>query len=239
MARAIRPAYFRKIFVLNGPPAFAHFGSSIPNDYSNVVDDDVQIYMNGQLVFNNQDGVATFIPITDVTRFLHPGPNLLAVKAHDSFGGSEHFSLTLSISGVSFAAFAATAEIALGSLANDDAFHVQGSFTLGDGSNGIDPLTEAVTVQVGHLCLHHPGRCLPPHLPQGPLRLPGCVEGVTLHVTITPLTRATFEVVARGEGAALSGMAVPVAVGLTIGDDSGSTTLPIAEVSAQRPPPQR
>jgi hypothetical protein len=32
---------------------------------------------------------------------------------------------------------------------------------------------------------------------------------------------------------------VPVAVGLTIGDDSGSTALLIAEVNAQRPPPQR
>jgi hypothetical protein len=60
-----------------------------------------------------------------------------------------------------------------------------------------------------------------------------------LDVTITPLTRASFEVVARGEGATLSGIVVPVPLGLTIGDDQGTTTLPIAEVSAQRPLPQR
>ena len=92
------PAYFRKTFVLDVLPAFAHFGSSIPNDYSNVVDDDVQIYINGQLVFNDQDGLATFLPVTDAASFLQAGANLLAVKAHDSFGGNEHFSLTLSIS---------------------------------------------------------------------------------------------------------------------------------------------
>ena len=34
-----------------------------------------------------------------MTKFLRPGPNLLAVKAHDSFGGNEHFSLILSING--------------------------------------------------------------------------------------------------------------------------------------------
>lgn len=232
------PTYFRKIFVLNGQPSFAHFGSSIPDDYSNVVDDDVQIYINGQLVFNDQDGVATFIPVTDVTSVLHPGPNLLAVKAHDSFGGFEHFSLTLLISGVSFAAFTATAEIAVGSLANDDAFQIQGHFTLGDGSNGIDPLTEAVTVQVGSSALTMPTGAFH-RTAAGAFEFAGVLEGVTLQVMITPLTRATFEVVARGEGATLSGLAVPVTVDLIIGDDSGSTTPPMAEVSAQRPPPQR
>jgi hypothetical protein len=203
-----------------------------------VVDDDVQIYINGQLVFNDQNGVATFIPVTDVTGFLHPGPNLLAVKAHDSFGGFEHFSLILSISGVSFAVFTATAEIVLGSLANDDAFQVQGTFTLGDGSNGIDPPTEAVTVQVGTSALTIPAGAFHRTAP-GAFEFAGVLEGVTLQVMIMPLTRATFEVAARGEGAALSGSVVPVAVGLTIGDDSGSITLPSAEVRAQRPPPQR
>jgi hypothetical protein len=65
------------------------------------------------------------------------------------------------------------------------------------------------------------------------------LEGSTLQVTLTPLTRATFEVVAHGEGATLRGIVVPVPVGLTIGDDSGSTTLPMAEIRAHRPPPQR
>jgi hypothetical protein len=64
-------------------------------------------------------------------------------------------------------------------------------------------------------------------------------EGVTLQFTITPLTHASLEVVAHGEGATLSGIVIPVPVGLAIGDDHGNTTLPIAEVSARTPPPQR
>ena len=141
-------------------------------------------------------------------------------------------------SGVPFATFPATADTRLGSLANDDAFQVQGTFILGDGSNGIDPRTEAVTVRVGTSALTIPAGAFH-RTAKGVFTFAGVVEGVTLQVTITRLTRATFEVVAHGEGATLSGMAVPVAVGLTIGDDSGSTTLPIAEVSAQSPPPQR
>ena len=73
----------------------------------------------------------------------------------------------------------------------------------------------------------------------GAFQFAGVLEGVTLDVTITPLTRATFEVVTHGEGAALGGIAVPVQVGFTIGDDNGITTLPIAEVSARTAPPQR
>ncbi len=87
------PAYFRKQFFLSALPVAAWFGSSVPNDFSNVVDDDVQIYINGFLVFDDTDGMATFFPVTDILSYLHEGINLIAVKAHDSVGGNEHFSL--------------------------------------------------------------------------------------------------------------------------------------------------
>jgi hypothetical protein len=140
--------------------------------------------------------------------------------------------------GVPLAPLAAQATLSIGSQAADDTFALQAAFILGDGSNGIDPLTEAVSVQVGTTALTIPAGSFH-RTSAGAFEFAGVQEGVTLHVTITPLTRASFEVVARGEGAELTGMAVPVAVGLTIGDDSGSITLPMAEVSAQRPPPQR
>ena len=50
---------------------------------------------------------------------------------------------------VPFAAFDAKAEIALRPRANDDAFEVKATFTLGPGSDGIAPLTEVVSLQVG------------------------------------------------------------------------------------------
>lgn len=92
------PSYFRLIFTLDDDPLTAQLGGI--SDYSNVVDDDAQIYLNGTLVWDDRDGVSTFIPLIDVTPYLHAGRNLLAVKAHDSFGVDEHFSLVLEVDAV-------------------------------------------------------------------------------------------------------------------------------------------
>ncbi len=89
------PAYFRKLFFLPALPAAAWIGSNIPNDFSNVVDDDVQNYINGSLVFDDTDGQATFYPVIDILGYLQVGDNLIAMKAHDSFTGNEHVSLAL------------------------------------------------------------------------------------------------------------------------------------------------
>jgi Concanavalin A-like lectin/glucanases superfamily len=140
--------------------------------------------------------------------------------------------------GVPLTPLAAQADLSVGPQAADDTFALQATFILGDGSNSIDPLTEEVTVQVGTSALTIPAGAFH-RTSTGAFQFAGVIEGVTLQVTITPLTRATFEVFAHGEGAALTGIAVPVLVGLTIGDDHGRTTLPIAEVSARTPPPQR
>jgi hypothetical protein len=140
--------------------------------------------------------------------------------------------------GILLVPLAAQVTLSVGPQAADDTFALQAAFILGDGSNGIDPLTEAVTLQVGAAALTIPAGSFH-RTSAGAFQFEGVLEGVALHVTITPLTRATFEVVARSEGATLSGIVVPVPVGLTIGDDNGKTTLPIAEVSARTPPPQR
>lgn len=94
------PAYFRKVFVLAVLPSAAWIGSSGVLDFSNVVDDDVRIYINGSLVFDDTDGFATFIPVVDVTSHLREGDNLIAAKAHDSLGGNEHFSLALRVGAI-------------------------------------------------------------------------------------------------------------------------------------------
>ena len=91
------PAYFRKTFTLDFEPASASFGGQVFPDFSNVVDDDAQIYINGVLVYDDHDFMALFTPFTDVTAYLHAGENLIAVKAQDSVGIDEHFSLKLEI----------------------------------------------------------------------------------------------------------------------------------------------
>jgi hypothetical protein len=95
------PAYFRRQFELPALPSAAWFGSNIPNDFSNVVDDDAVIYINGFLVLNDMDQFATFMPVTDVLAYLHTGTNLIAVRAHDGAGGNEHFSMLLQTAEVS------------------------------------------------------------------------------------------------------------------------------------------
>jgi hypothetical protein len=89
------PGYFRITFTLDNAPLSAHIGSTTLEDSANVVDDDAQIYVNGTLVVDDQDGGVTFFGLTDVTGLLHAGQNLLAAKVHDSYGIEEHFSLVL------------------------------------------------------------------------------------------------------------------------------------------------
>jgi hypothetical protein len=96
-ASGATPAYFRKEFTLDAAVVSAQLGSNLPSDGSNLVDDDVQIYINGTLVFDDQSGEANFIALTDVAAYLHAGDNLIALKAHDSYGLNEHVSLTLEI----------------------------------------------------------------------------------------------------------------------------------------------
>src|SRR5262245_3515003 len=50
---------------------------------------------------------------------------------------------------VDFAAFMARGEVPRGPSANDDEFEVKATFTLGAGSNGISPVGEEVSLQVG------------------------------------------------------------------------------------------
>lgn len=140
---------------------------------------------------------------------------------------------------VTFADLAAHVDLSIGPDANDDTFMIShATFILGDGSDGIAPLADAVTLQIGTFSLTIPPNSFQPTA-AGAFAFVGVIDGVTLQVTITPLTRATFAFEASGAGVTLSGIVVPVPVELTIGDDGGSTTLPVAELSADSLPPQR
>jgi hypothetical protein len=126
-----------------------------------------------------------------------------------------------------FAAFTATVEIELVPH-RDDAFAVQSRFTLGAGSNGIDPLTEEVelaltggtasfttTIPAGSFTRDNQGR----------FKFEGTINGVNLQAQITPLGGNDFKGKVEGEHADLTGIANPVTVTLTIGNDRGSITV--------------
>lgn len=77
LALGSTPAYFRTVFVLDGTPTKALLDC--------LTDDDAQVWINGELVVNDRDNVASTVVDLDVRRFLRSGPNLIAVKAHDSW----------------------------------------------------------------------------------------------------------------------------------------------------------
>jgi hypothetical protein len=107
---------------------------------------------------------------------------------------------------------------------HEDAFEMTAIFTLGPNNNGIAPLTEAVTVQVGTFATTIPADSFT--LRKGRFTFEGVINGVKLEAVLRPLILGNdYEFKVEGKGADLTGTTNPVTVGLTIGDDSGSTTI--------------
>jgi hypothetical protein len=126
--------------------------------------------------------------------------------------------------GLPFAAFSAKAEIELSHRPNRDEFEVKAHLTLGTSNNGIAPLTEAVTVQVGTFSTTIPAGSFT--LKKGRFAFEGIINGVKLEAVLRSLTLGNdYEFKVEGKGADLTGTVNPVTVGLTIGDDSGSKTI--------------
>ena len=130
---------------------------------------------------------------------------------------------------VSFAAFAPTVVITLGPLGNDDEFTIKATLTLGTSSDGIAPLTEAVTIHVGSVSATIPAGSFTfkPAKKKQPAQytFAGIIDGVTLTAKITPLGSNSFEFKAEGIGVELTGTVNPVTVGLILGNDQGSATV--------------
>ena len=101
---------------------------------------------------------------------------------------------------------------------------VEGGFTLGSGSDGIDPLTEDVTVQVGNFSTTIPAGSFKQKW-RGASEYKGFINGVDVEVAIYHIRDNRFWFTAEGKGQILSGIVNPVTVGLTIGDDEGSTAV--------------
>jgi len=103
-------------------------------------------------------------------------------------------------------------------------FDLNESFTLGANSNGINPLTEDVTLQIGPFSVTIPAGSFQ-KIPDGRFAFQGVINGVSMQVQIVPLGNNMFTFRAEGTGVDLTGLFNPVTVVLTIGDDSGSTSV--------------
>jgi hypothetical protein len=102
-------------------------------------------------------------------------------------------------------------------------FTLKANVVLGNGSHGIDLLTEAVTVQIGDSSYRIPAGAFM-QTPTGKFAFNGTIGGVTLGVEIVALARERgFLFSAQGLAANLSSITTnPARVAITVGDDSAN-----------------
>jgi len=118
---------------------------------------------------------------------------------------------------VPFASLTAEAEVGTGR------FELEGHFSLGAASDGIAPLSEAVTLQVdSYLVTITPGSFTPSR--EGGYKFKGTIAGVNLGFFLRAESPSTYRFEIEGAGAGLPQLSTPLSVQLTIGDDSGATT---------------
>jgi hypothetical protein len=103
-------------------------------------------------------------------------------------------------------------------------FDLKESFTLGANTNGINPLAENVTMEIGTSSVTIPPGSFK-QLPHGRFAFEGLINGVSLEVQIVPLGNNIFTFKAEGKGVNLTDLTNPVTVVSTIGDDTGSTAV--------------
>ncbi|HEY4846896.1 MAG TPA: YncE family protein [Methylocella sp.] len=122
---------------------------------------------------------------------------------------------------IPFSAFSAKLAIDLDQNPNHDAFGLLASFTLGSASDGINPVAEPVTLQIGSFTA-----AIPPgsftQSPLGTYTFIGMINGVNMEVVIQRTGGKQFAVEAAALNANLAGTANPVTVRLSIGDDCGT-----------------
>jgi len=110
----------------------------------------------------------------------------------------------------------------------DGEIDMMATFTLGAGSNGLDPLKETVSLEVkggtGAYSVAIPAGSFKKD-GSGRFTFQGTINKVKLEASIRPLRDGAFEFEVETEGANLKGFANPVNVSLTIGDDGGSRTV--------------
>ncbi|HEX2711883.1 MAG TPA: beta-propeller fold lactonase family protein [Candidatus Acidoferrales bacterium] len=119
----------------------------------------------------------------------------------------------------SFASFSAKVDINLAS----SSFDINSTFTLRTGSPGIDPLTQPVTLTVGAFTTTIRAGSFQQN-PHG-FVFDGILNGVALEVIIIPQGGNSFAFRAEGAGASNLPTTNPVTVGLTIGNNAGTTTV--------------
>ena len=125
---------------------------------------------------------------------------------------------------IPFAAFSGQLGIQFGKKPNTGAFELLSEFTLGQGSNGINPPAEPVTLTVGTFTTTIPSGSFQGK-GFGPFYFVGTINGVELEVGIVTTGAKRYAFAAAAQNANLTGTTKPVTVTVTIGDDSGTVSI--------------
>jgi len=88
----------------------------------------------------------------------------------------------------------------------------------------INPPTEAVTLQIGTFAVTIPPRSFK-ETPQGYFIFVGVINGARLEALIEHTGTLRYALQAKAVGASFTGTVNPVPVTLTIGDDTGTTSV--------------
>jgi YVTN family beta-propeller protein len=126
--------------------------------------------------------------------------------------------------GLAFASISAKLEIGLRDKTDRDSFELHSEFTLGQESGGIDPSTEWVTLRVGTFGATIPAGSFKKH-DRGQFTFDGEIDGTALQLRIRSTGTLRYAAEAAVHHADLAGIENPVMVTLTIGDDSGTTSV--------------
>ncbi|MGB6176076.1 MAG: hypothetical protein WBF43_07015 [Methylocella sp.] len=129
---------------------------------------------------------------------------------------------------VPFLAFNAKLQIDLDRKPKQDRFELQSSFTLSSTAPAIHPAVEPVTLQIGAFTVTIPPGSFKKHGDgdEGVVfSFHGVIGGARLKAQIKPTGTLRFAFDAEAKGADLTGTTNPVQVSLTVGGDSGTTSV--------------
>jgi hypothetical protein len=154
-----------------------------------------------------------------------PGPPLATTAGNLILNHQDVAAASLDVQLVSipFSSFSATAS---GSLVSSGSFALEGTFALGGGGEAFDPATDAITLKFGTFSaslragsLHAAGR--------GSWTYSGTVSGSRFTLRLTQVANRVYEVHASASPVNLKGVTNPVKIRLTVGSNSGSTTVKV------------
>ena len=168
------------------------------------------------------DGTGVYVPVP-VTTNLNVPNNTVAVISTASNTETATVTVGNGPDGVAFtpaiffSAFSTKLDI------SSAGFDLNGTFTLG-ATGSINPPAQPLTLQVGTYTVTVPAGSFKAG-PHGTFTFEGTIGGVALQIRIAPLKAGTYSIQADASGVNLTGLTNPVAVTLSIGINTGTTSV--------------